>query len=1222
MFIQQSPAARFRKISRAILPILTISIITIAYSASDTAFSSVGESAESTQFEAKTLSGTVDRVPNRMDDPPVCIPPPAGLIGWWTGDGSGVDIAGTNHATAQNGGGFTTAGQVAGAFNFVNPPNATSGQFAQITSPAGIPTGNSPRTVSLWFKTATNLSSATESALFNYGEQSAGHTFGLITSANAPGKLYFYGHAADLGGTTTILPDTWYFGSVTYDGTTVRLYLNGQLEANGDFALDTIMDPNGVTIGLRPASAVWNGQLDEIELYNRALSQTELQAIFNASSAGKCRACDQIPDGMLGWWDGENDAEDKQRFNHGSPVNGVTYDAGKIGNAFRFNAASQQYVGLPDQASQMISNSSGSISVWVNPTSVGEFDMITAFGSGGPGEAIGLGINTNVRVYHHTDALDWQTNTPVTPGVWTMLTYTWDQTTETIYKNGAFAESRPRGSFGYIPGFGRIAFGFINDPSVFFDGRIDELTVFDRALSAAEVGRIYNAGASGICETCSLSPNDPVSWWPGENNAEDAAGNNYGVLIGGAGFAPGIVGNAFSLNGTGANVRFPDSATLDVSTGFTIGAWVRPTQIPTYPQGAAVISKIGGVSNLNGYQMALTKIGGSYVVWCGFNTGGGVWPQHTVSGGNLTPGTWAYVSCTYDHETLAVQQNGQRVGSAVIGPVTVANTTSNLRIGSDDVAQQFYQGLIDEPMVFGRALTDEELGRLSENGRRGICRETVQSSCAAKPPGTVSWWRAENNVLDQRKQHHGTILSGTLFVPARSGRGFDFNAGAGGTEGVDLGTWFNLQTFSIEMWVRPKAGQVTFSNIIDNNHSSSPLRSWVMENLDNGNRFQWYSADFPAGSQLAFDLTPDLWHHIIVTRGADRVTRGYLNRSFVGSVSSSSDIPYDGSQNLRIGNWYAGNRPFNGTIDEVTIYDRALSENEINGLFNAAGFGKCAAGVTPADFDGDLATDISIFRPAGATGSEWWVLRSSTGGNWATQFGVPGDKIVAEDFTGDGKTDVAFYRPTDNFWYVLRSEDYSYYSFPFGTNGDIPAPADYDGDGIADAAVYRPSTGVWYIARSTGGLGQERFGFAEDRPVPADYDGDGLTDIAIFRPSNGQWWLNRTRDGLIVHTFGNAGDFTLPGDYTGDGKADIAIYRPSNGNWYILRSEDSSFYSFPFGTATDMPAAGDFDGDGVFDAAVFRESDGKWYLRRSTAGVTIIPFGASGDIPVAGAMVR
>jgi hypothetical protein len=144
---------------------------------------------------------------------------------------------------------------------------------------------------------------------------------------------------------------------------------------------------------------------------------------------------------------------------------------------------------------------------------------------------------------------------------------------------------------------------------------------------------------------------------------------------------------------------------------------------------------------------------------------------------------------------------------------------------------------------------------------------------------------------------------------------------------------------------------------------------------------------------------------------------------------------------------------------------------------------------TPYDFDGDGKTDVAIFRPSVA---EWWINRSSTGITIAGQFGATTDKIVPGDFTGDGKTDIAIWRPSTGEWFVLRSEDGSYFSFPFGTNGDVPVVGDFDADGKADAAVFRPSTTTWYIQRSSdGGATIVQFGAAGDVPVVADYDGDG-----------------------------------------------------------------------------------------------------------------------------------
>ena len=103
--------------------------------------------------------------------------------------------------------------------------------------------------------------------------------------------------------------------------------------------------------------------------------------------------------------------------------------------------------------------------------------------------------------------------------------------------------------------------------------------------------------------------------------------------------------------------------------------------------------------------------------------------------------------------------------------------------------------------------------------------------------------------------------------------------------------------------------------------------------------------------------------------------------------------------------------------------------------------------------------------------------------------------------------------------------------------------------------------------------------------------------------------------------FGATTDKVLQADYTGDVKADVAIWRPSTGESFIVRSENFSFYGFPFGANGDTVAPGDYDGDGKFDATVFRPSSATWFIARSTAGTQIVPFGATGDRPVANAFV-
>ena len=79
---------------------------------------------------------------------------------------------------------------------------------------------------------------------------------------------------------------------------------------------------------------------------------------------------------------------------------------------------------------------------------------------------------------------------------------------------------------------------------------------------------------------------------------------------------------------------------------------------------------------------------------------------------------------------------------------------------------------------------------------------------------------------------------------------------------------------------------------------------------------------------------------------------------------------------------------------------------------------------------------------------------------------------------------------------------------PFGVSTDLPAAEDFDGDGKTDLAVYRQATGTWLIRRSgSGQLQVTPFGSGLDYPQPADYDGDGKAELAVFRPNTGDWYF-------------------------------------------------------------------------------------------------------------------
>ena len=269
----------------------------------------------------------------------------------------------------------------------------------------------------------------------------------------------------------------------------------------------------------------------------------------------------------------------------------------------------------------------------------------------------------------------------------------------------------------------------------------------------------------------------------------------------------------------------------------------------------------------------------------------------------------------------------------------------------------------------------------------------------------------------------------------------------------------------------------------------------------------------------------------------------------------------------------------------------AVARSTAGGL--SQDFGRPGDIPVQGDFDGDGQLDLAVYRPSSdqLPGAAEWLIQGSRRGFYSVLFGSTGlDLPAPADYDGDGITDIATFRPQSDLlpgasqWFILQSGGGGAISILFGGAGlDIPVPADYDGDGKADLAVFRPNSDLipgaaqWFILQTTDGATSPDFVFGQanlDLPVPADYDGDGRADVAAYRPSTSEWFYRGV--GLSPAAtripFGAPGNVPAPADYDGDGRADIAVFDQGNGQWSI-RGTASGSQVIPFGLAGDIPPA-------------------------------------------------
>ena len=217
--------------------------------------------------------------------------------------------------------------------------------------------------------------------------------------------------------------------------------------------------------------------------------------------------------------------------------------------------------------------------------------------------------------------------------------------------------------------------------------------------------------------------------------------------------------------------------------------------------------------------------------------------------------------------------------------------------------------------------------------------------------GLVAYWPADGNTNDYAGDHHGTLRNGATFAPGKVRQAFSFD---GLDDRIDVSNAANLDLagdFTIDFWVNPDATQKRYANILrkegvsQNNGFGIEMSATPNSNL--------YSVGWKDGFSLVesdthqcwdanpFQLVPGMFQHVAVTKsGATRSV--YINGVLVPAatcVGTNATIETNNAT-LQIGAWtVVPGREWTGVLDEIEIYNRALSADEIKASYEAGSAG-------------------------------------------------------------------------------------------------------------------------------------------------------------------------------------------------------------------------------------------------------------------------------------------
>ena len=711
------------------------------------------------------------------------------------------------------------------------------------------------------------------------------------------------------GGTLTL--NEWTHLAFTYDGITLRIFKNGVLSAQFAVTGDVVASSLDTVIGNVNDSdnRHWNGLLDDVRIYNRALSASEI-ADLGDYLAVSSSAHWKLDDGS------GLTAVDSVGGHDGTLISDPTWtDSGMLDGGLIFDGV-DDYIEVPH--TDTLSMTSGiTIAAWIynaSPIFGGTYRILSKEAPGA-NDNYWLSLQAT-SLFFGVGGGFFSASATLLPDTWYHVAVTYDDDSNEVrfYVDGA-----PAGQFfsgnTLTPNTAPLRIGSNWQSGKFFLGTLDDVRLYDHALSPANIATL----ADPVEGTSSAH-------WPLDDGsgitAIDIAGSNTGTVLGGATWTTGKLAGALEFDGVDDYV---DVGSFDVNgSGLTLAGWFNAD---TLANEGRIISKAQGTSDSDAWwQLSIRDQGGSQ--WLRLRVkAGGITTAFVDSTTPLATGDWHFAAGTYDSASgeMALYLDGALLGTtphAVGGDLDV-DATVPVWLGANGSPARFFDGTLDDIRVFNRALSLAE----------------VSSLAGSSPGGPIAYWPLDetsgSTATDAVGGHDGTV-SGALWDSGALR--FD-----GSNDFVSVGhdnalTLLDQMTFSARIYM-PSIG-FSYQSILAKDDGGSNSNYWfgtIGDELEFG---FWSGGSFLAVTTTNVNLATHTWYDVAVTydANADDV-RLYVDGTQVQSGSLGGS-PTATSADLDIGRSPDGEY-WRGNIDDLRIYNQVLVPDAVAGLATASSFSGC-----------------------------------------------------------------------------------------------------------------------------------------------------------------------------------------------------------------------------------------------------------------------------------------